>query len=430
MKRLLIISPYFPPANTADLQRIRMSLPYFKDLGWEAEVVTVDEKYYDVQKDPLLLQAIPLDVKIHRVKALSKKWSSKFGLGSLALRSMWFYRKEVNRILKREQFDLIYFSTTEFPICILGAYWKKKFVIPYIIDMQDPWHTEYYQDKPKNERPKKYWFSYRMHKYLEPIAMKNVGGLISVSKNYLDTLQERYSRLKKIPQAVITFGAFEKDFIIAEENDSKLDLAFKRKDGQVNLVYIGRGGHDMKPALTTLFSAFKKGLIDQPQLFGNIHIHFIGTSYAANGKGISTISPVADEFELSKYVTEHTDRIGFYQSLKNLQKADGLIIIGSNQVAYTASKLYPYILAKKPLLAILHRDSSATQIIKDCKAAHFIGIDETIETAFNTMGSYLNQMDKNIMPPTDWEKFKPYTAAYMTMKQVELFNEVISRGSQ
>ena len=90
-----IISPYFPPSNGADTHRVRMSLPYFAKFGWEAEVVTVDQQYSDLNKDPLLLKSIPASIKVHTVKALSKKWTSKIGLGSLALRSFLFYQKKL-----------------------------------------------------------------------------------------------------------------------------------------------------------------------------------------------------------------------------------------------------------------------------------------------------------------------------------------------
>jgi hypothetical protein len=425
LKRLLVISPYFPPINTADMQRVRMSLPYFKDLGWDAEVVVVQQKYTDLIKDPLLLKSIPPDIKIYQIKAFSKKWTSKFGLGSLALRAMWFYYNFVNSLLKKQEFDLIYFSTTEFPLCVLGKYWKKRFGIPYVIDMQDPWHTDYYKNKPKAERPKKYWFSYRLNKFLEPMAMKNADGLTSVSADYIKVLQDRYTHLKSKPTAVITFGAFDADFKIAEENDIKLSLAFPINGKQINLIYIGRGGHDMKPALSTLFTAFKEGLKNQPQLFNRIRMYFIGTSYASQGKGKPTISPIAEIFGLNDYVTEYTDRIGFYQSLKTLQTADGLVIIGSNQAAYTAFKIYPYILAKKPLVAILHQDSSATKIIKDCNAGFFISIGDNIDYAYNKMSAYIESIESHATPATNWKAFEYYTAAFMTKKQVDLFNKVV-----
>ncbi len=34
MKRVLIISPHFPPINAPDCQRVRMSLPYYRRYGW------------------------------------------------------------------------------------------------------------------------------------------------------------------------------------------------------------------------------------------------------------------------------------------------------------------------------------------------------------------------------------------------------------
>lgn len=405
------------------MQRVRMSLPYFKELGWEAEVITVHEKHYDVAKDELLMDSIPHHIKIHKVDALAKKLTSKLGLGSLALRSLWFMRKKGSQLLSASKFDLVYFSTTEFPVCILGAYWKRKYKVPYVIDMQDPWYSDYYKNKPKAERPKKYWIAYRLHKYLEPKAMKYADGLVSVSQNYIQTLQERYHQLRNKPVSVITFGAFDIDFNIAKTHNQELSLAFKPND-KINLVYIGRGGFDMQPALNTLFLAFKQGLAQQPALFQQVHLHFIGTSYAPKGKGTATISPIAATLDIASYVTEHTDRIGFYESIKNMQNADGLIIIGSNQAAYTASKLYPYILAKKPLLAVMHPQSSVMHIVGECNAGHLMPIDATSESAYQALVAYLTDVLQHIAPATNWQAFEPYTAAYMTKKQVALFNEV------
>lgn len=160
------------------MQRVRMSLPYFKQFGWEAEVVTVDPYYSDLQKDELLIKTVSADVKVHVIRALNKRLTAKIGFGNIAFRAYSSYKKKVDELLAKEKFDLIYFSTTQFAICTLGSYWKKHFEIPYVIDMQDPWHSEYYRDKPKYQQPAKYWLSYRLNKYLEPLAMKKVSGLI------------------------------------------------------------------------------------------------------------------------------------------------------------------------------------------------------------------------------------------------------------
>ncbi len=424
MKRVLIISPYFPPCNAADSQRIRISLSFFKGFGWEAEVVCVDEKYCEITKDELLLQSIPADTIIHRVKAFPKKWTSKIGLGSLALRAIVFLQKKVMLLLQAKNYDLIYFSTTEFPVCILGAYWKKRFSIPYVIDMQDAWHSMYYQDKPKKERPKKHWFSYRLHKYLEPLAMKNCDGLISVSPAYLDTLQQRYPQLKNKPAAIIPFGAFEKDFEIARKNIEKCKPAISFQPEKINLVYVGRGGSDVQFSIELLFSAIKEALESDNKLFSSFHFYFIGTSYAPKELAKPTIFPIAEKYGIEKQVTEITDRIGFYSTINTLLAADVLFLPGSNDPEYSASKIYPYLLAKKPLLAITNPASPTVKILEEYGVKNVFTDEKT--TAFQLAGFLKNLASGNLKNPEyNQAAIKKYDAKSMTLNQCLLFDQVV-----
>lgn len=424
MKKLLIISPFFPPSNAADMQRVRMSLPYFKQFGWEAEVVAVDAVYSEMVKDDLLMQSVPADIPIHYVKAFSKGLTSKFGLGSLALRSMIFYRAEVSRILQKTHFDLIYFSTTQFPLCILGAYWKKRFGVPYVIDMQDPWHSEYYKSKPKHERPKKYWFSYRLNKNLEPVAMKSAGGLISVSDDYITDLKTRYPEIKGIPAATITFGAFEPDMQIAKNNAGRFEPLFDKRS--VNLVYIGRGGADMYKAVSKLFRLLKKGLEKEPEKFKKLKVYFAGTSYAPSGQARQTIMPVADEFGVSDAVTEITDRISYYRTLATLQQADALFIPGSDDPRYTASKIYPYLLTGKPVLAIFHPESPAIGVLKEYGLEQVYNFENSAETD-EQIFDFLTQLIEGKLrsPKLNEEAQKKYSAENMTKRQCDLFDLVL-----
>jgi hypothetical protein len=405
------------------MQRVRMSLPYFEENGWQAEVVAVDPAYNNLPQDELLSESIPAGTKMHWVKALGKNWTSKLGFGSISYRSYWFIRQKVNQLLKDSKFDLIYFSTTQFQVCTLGAYWKKKFKVPFVIDMQDPWHSEYYQDKPTEQQPPKYWFSYRLNKYLEPIAMKQAGGLISVSEKYIETLKERYPELEHIPSATITFGSFEPDLKIAAENAGNfkllLDPVFK------NIVYIGRGGMDMYNAIRPVFESLKLGLSLEPAMFNKLRLYFIGTSYAPNGLGNPTVLPLAKEYGVEKNVVEIPERIGYYRTLITLQQADGLFIPGSDDPAYTASKIYPYLLTHKPLLAIFNAKSSAVGILKEFGVKNTYSYDETrglAEKISLFFGDVLNSgFDADEYNP---ETVKKYSARMMVKRQCDLFNRV------
>ncbi len=408
------------------MQRVRMSLPYYKNFGWDAEVVMVNPIYTDMARDALLMQSIPTDIKIHTVAAFDKSLTSKLGLGSIALRSLWYYRKKVNQLLQSGKYNLIYFSTTQFAVCILGAYWKKRFNIPYVIDMQDPWHSDYYKDKPKSQRPSKYWLSYRLNKYLEPIAIKQVNGLISVSHQYINDLKDRYPEIKSIPAATITFGAFEPDMEIAIENKDKfealLDPAFK------NLVYIGRGGNDMHKAITPLFEALAKGLTDEPKIFKSIKIYFIGTSYAPAGQGRPTILPLAKNYGLENNVIEITDRISYYHTLVTLLQADALFVPGSDDPAYTASKIYPYVLAGKPLLTLFNSLSPAINTLNEYQLPYNYTYDNTPQLPLK-LYTFLKKVINHSFDITIYnvDAIKKHSAQNMALQQCNLFNQVVTK---
>jgi subtilisin family serine protease len=404
------------------MHRVRTSLPFFEQYGWAAEVVTVDTLYTDMVQDELLLQSVPPGIKVHKVKAFDKRRSSKLGLGSIALRSLWYYRQYVNKLLSQQHFDLIYFSTTQFPVCVLGAYWKKKFNVPYVIDMQDPWHSEYYQDKPKSQQPPKYWFSYRLNKYMEPAAIKNADGLIAVSQQYITDLEIRYPSIKNVPAATITFGMFPPDLDIVVKPQAEFKQLLN--PGDINIVYVGRGGTDMHKAITPVFEALAQGLKTDPAFFSRLKFYFIGTSYAPAGQGRPSILPLAESIGLTNQVIEVTDRISYYHSLAVLMQADASFIPGSDDAKYTASKIYPYLLTRKPLLAVFNPQSSAIAILKDFGINTVYNYDDI--TPHNINYFLLSLDGKSNLPISlSAEAVKHHLAQTKTKLQCDLFNLAI-----
>lgn len=429
VKTVLVISPRFPPINAADMHRVRHSLPHFETYGWEAEVWRVDPDSVECEQDPLLSHTLPGDADVRTVGALDPDWTRFVGLGSLPLRSLPFYLWSGTRRLSEGDVDLVYFSTTAYPVTILGRYWKRRFGVPYVIDMQDPWHTDYYVDKPPEEQPPKFWFSYRLNKYLEPVAMRGVDGIISVSQGYCDTLQSRYGNITPEMCEVIPFGAADVDFGVME--DSGVTQPFVDPDDDtIDVVYAGRGGHDMATAVRGIFGALRHGREERPSLFDRVRMHFVGTSYAPAGEGEKTIEPIADQCGVGDAVTEHTDRIPYFQSLRLLRDADHLIVPGSEDPDYTASKLYPYILSRRPVFAVFNQNSSVVDILRRTQAGTAVtfgssaGGDDLARRVYNAWTPMLERLPYT--PDTDWDAFEPYTAEAMTRRQVEVFDRVVS----
>ncbi len=425
VRSVLIISPQFAPVNSADSHRVRQMLPYLTENGWSAEIVTVNLTSLEkpiVDKD--LINTIPSDTVVHYVNAFDYKWTRKIGLGSLSIRSFYHYYKYLGKLLKVNSYDLIFFSTTAFHLLALGPIMKRKFKIPYVLDIQDPWRSDFYLDKPKNERPPKFLLNYYLDKFLESYSIPKANGIISVSNDYLDTFKLRYNRLTE-NLLTLPFSATIYDYVL-----DKKELNFTKKQGKVSIVYVGRGGFDLGFSISSFFKAIEKIEADEQFDAKNIEISFVGTSYAPKGEGIKTIEPIAVELGLTSKVKEQTDRVGYFEAISIIQNADILFIPGSTDPAYTASKIFPYILADKPIIACFHENSSVVDILAKCSKANVITFNSkssNIEIA-DRLFFELNHVICNLKTQ-NWrhnsEVMKNYMAPNMTSKICSFFDKVL-----
>ncbi len=426
-KRVLIICPNFPPVNSADMHRVRHMLNYLHLHDWDSEVVAVSPVFIDsYSTDPLLVKTIPSNIKIHYVNSLNKKITSRFGLGSLAWRSYFYYLTKVNKLLRMSKYDLVFFSTTEFNLMTLGRFWKWRFSVPYVLDIQDPWRNDYYLDKPKEQRPPKFLMSYALDKFFESITIPASAAVIAVSKKYIFTFKERYSSWNGLNK-VIPFAFDYMDFEIASNIDSELSISFDPDN--INFVYIGRGGHDLSLSLNLFFGALKSIENSNKLCYDKIKCHFIGTSYASLGKGNKTIEPIANIYDLGDKIIEITDRLPYFEVLKLIQQADVLLIPGSTDDGYTASKIYPYIMADKPILAVINEHSSVKQVLTTCTESSVIIFNTDAlnsEVLLNRISiAILDEISKIKSKIThDSSEFVKYSAKSMTMEVVDLFNSV------
>ena len=89
VKRVLIVSPRFPPTNAPDHHRVRMMVGVLEQFGWEAEVLAVEPELVDAPLDFHLEKAFPKPPIVHRTKAWNSRWTRKLGLGGLGYRAGW-----------------------------------------------------------------------------------------------------------------------------------------------------------------------------------------------------------------------------------------------------------------------------------------------------------------------------------------------------
>jgi hypothetical protein len=431
VKNVLLVSPHFPPTNAPDMQRVRMSLPYFEEFGWKPFVLSSSPGPSDVV-EPLFEQTIPPNVLVERVTHLPLAVTRAAGVENSAIRALPFLYRAGLRLIQAHGIDLVFFSTTMFLTMPLGRMWKRKLGVPYVLDFQDPWLSDYYETHPDTAPPPKYSTARRVHAVMEPWTMKRVDGIISVSPKYIETLEERYPRVRTLPRMTLPFGASREDFDVIARHPQR-NTHFNPQDGRSHGVYAGRGGSDLSTALDILFRAFRLNRTAGHGVFARAILHFVGTDYAPADRAQKTIAPVAERVGVSPWVEEDTKRLPYFETLQLLKDATFLIIVGSDDPAYSASKVYPYILAGKPLVAVVHERSPLVEVLRETRAGVVITFGDSATEEERDAGAtqlarcWQSLVESARSPETDWARFEQYTAREMTRQQCSLFDSVLGR---
>ena len=129
-------------------------------------------------------------------------------------------------------------------------------------------------------------------------------------------------------------------------------------------------------------------------------------------------------------MTEITDRIPYFEALFLLGKADLVLVPGSIDQSYTASKIYPYVLAKRPLLAVFHKNSSVVRLFDSVDCGKLVAFDNVsdgpgpyVEECL-TYFSELLAGDPGHQAPS-YAGFTPYLAESRAREQVDFFNIIV-----
>jgi hypothetical protein len=415
------------------MQRVRMSLPYYRANGWEPVVLAVGEPWVEGVREPALAQTVPPDVRVEWCPALSLKWSRRLGLGSLGPRSFFSLLRRGNRLLRAERFDLIFFSTTQFTVFSLGPIWRRWFGVHYVIDVQDPWRTDYYERRGSRRPPGgwKYQLARMEARLLEGRCYTRAAAVMSVSPAYLDDIRVRYPAFARIPTAVIRFGASDIDLAFAALVPGT--APFRREAGEIHLLYTGAAGPVMPHALNVLFDAVR--LYRAQNLAGaeRLRFHFVGTSYAAPDRAVPSVLPVAAAAGVLHQVSETAHRIGFLDAIRLQQQADILLVLGSSDLAYSPSKIYLYYLTQRPILGVVFEFSVMQKLLDELSCAYLVTFREhgPKEPAHAALHRFFDQiLSGNVaatQPARDDAQFRAkYLAAELTRQQCELFERALA----
>ncbi len=387
LKTVLIIYPHWVPANLAGVQRPRLIGNYLKQFGWKPLLLTVDSKYYEETPDPHISKTASEDIEVIYTKAY--KVSKPRIIGDIGLRAYPFLKEKALQICKERKIDCIWIPIPSFYTAILGRVIHDKTGIPYGIDYIDPWVRDI-----TNQNDTRAKLSQTVARTLEPYAVKKAAFITGVSTPYYWPVIERNFKTPPV-HAGMPYGF--------DPNDHKLKLEGLKMpwDGIENCkpwIYAGAFLPNSHLFMDCFFNAIKT-LKDNGNWDADIKLFFIGTGpYPAK-----RITAYAADYGLEDIVVEQRERQPFLNILNYLSQADRVMLFGSTEKHYTASKTFQCLLSERPLFTVLHAESSAVKVIQDVKAdAYLVPYHEG-----DTKPKIVDEMVKVLNPYQNVESWTP-----------------------
>lgn len=427
-RRVLIVVSSYAPAMIADMHRGRHLAWELPRLGWQVEILAPDSSYQ--QADCLDNDAdafFASDTASTCVPAFAAPIFSRFGMGSIGWRAIVPMWRAGRRLLKLRRFDIVYISTTQFPLFLLGPLWKREFGIPYVLDFHDPC----YRDAKKYRawlRPElKHRAARRISYFIEARAVQSAAGIVSVSPNYLEDLRHRYGVAEPGWMApgltrVIPFGVSPRDLSVGQGPTSDGSML-----GQPRIVYVGAGGAIMRRSFA-LFCAALAQLRVKGELPDGPRVELYGTLRGWREGSRKELAEVADQYGVADLVEERPGWVSYRKSIELLQGGDGALILGVDDAGYVPSKLFTYAYSGKPLLALLRKESPAfAEFQKNPSLGHVLWISETgsmaVEDAAATLSRFIDEVSRRRHFDRS-RSVRPFLAQAMAARHADLFNAI------
>lgn len=359
VKTVVIISPYFPPSTLAGVHRARHLAKHLPSHGWRPIIVRVDEKHYIEASDPALAALVPESAVQERTGAIAASLAGMAGIGDIGLRGYFPIKNALEKLTSTVHPDAILITGSPFYPMLLSGWIKRRFGIPVILDFQDPWVSAEGATRP---RWSKGGLAHRLALALEPRAVRHADFITSVSEGQNEEMSARYPWLDRTLMEAIPIGGDPDDFDALRVNPPQ-DLNVWLDPRRINLSYVGTFLPRAGPLVGTIFQALRNLRQSNPEIAAILTLHFVGTANQPDGHKLFRIQAIAQKEGVNDLVIETPQRVPFLEALNILSNSHGLLLIGSDEPHYTASKIYPALMSGRPFVSLFHSASSAHAIL-------------------------------------------------------------------
>ncbi|MHA1564805.1 MAG: glycosyltransferase [Alphaproteobacteria bacterium] len=374
--KLLLVSFFFPPYNAIGAVRISKLAKFLVDNGHEVRVLTAAGQdlpdTLPLEIPQAWITATPWWNVNHLPYALLGRSESAYRRGDAAMspflaRLRRTYQAAFNlpdgqigwlphatragkKLIGDWRPDLIYCSASPFTALLVGRRLSRWSGIPWVAEFRDLWVDNPYIARP----PWRRWLEQR----LEAATVPTASGLVTVSEPMAALLEEKFS----IPTLTVLNGYDPDDYPSTPPPPGDREHLTITYTG---MIYPGR--RDPTP----LFQALQR-MGDKRR---HIRIHFVG-------RALPEVMLQAERLGVADCV-EIAEPVPFHDSIRLQCASDILLLLLWNHPAekgvYTG-KLFEYLGAKRPILAIGLQDGVAAALIRNRNAGTVSNDPATIES--------------------------------------------------
>lgn len=398
MKKVLIITYYWPPSGGAGVQRWLKFSKYLPASGWQPVILTVDPEYaFYPQKDNGLLEEISPGLEVFYAKAptmvsyIYKLFTGKreipyggfvnetnpgmiqklfrFIRGNFFIpdaRVGWnrFALRLAMEIIKSSKIDAVITTSPPHSTQLIGLRLKRKLDINWIADLRDPWTDIYYAGMMYQMAPAK-----KINRSLELKVLESADRILATCNSTRDLFRSKISKNKQADNILtITNGFDEEDFTGLE----------KITPDRFSITYLGTFANNYN--IDVLLRALKDYTTRETK---KVTLCFIGKTdehIAGYLKKQQFLS-----LEIKPYL-EHKKALGY------LARSSALLIVIPSKIKaeeMIPGKLFEYIASGRPIIAIGPKDGDVAEILRITNAGRTFEKEDHKE-----LGAYISELDE------------------------------------
>ena len=436
MKRVLIISYYWPPTGGSGVQRWVKFAKYLPSEGWQPVIYT-PENPEQLATDASLEAEIPAEaeiikthiiepyelykkflrksghskeaVEVNPVNAQNKSFLQKVAMwvrGNLFLpdpRCMWI-RPSVSylkKYLKEHPVDLIVSTGPPQSMHIIGMKLARQTGLPWIADFRDPWTRIFYFKHLSMTRTTERW-----HKKMEKKVLDAASAVVAVSP----LVQQEFQEMTQTTVELITNGFDECDF----EGAACTEAAGGR-DKDFIITHTGLFAADGNPSV--LWETLRDKCIKDPVFKDRLKIKLIG----------KTDRQITESIEAAGLGENLTD-MGYQphdKAVEEQRRASLLILPLRKEPEYKAvlpGKLYEYLASWRPVLGIGQPDGAMSMILNTTKTGVVFNWEDKASVSRFIDLCWKNHLEGRLV--VDDADISQFTRRNLTRRMAELFERL------